>query len=47
MERAIDVVYQPIPLSGLVHVWGIYFTLSKSIGNLIIFRTALDEVVQG
>ena len=39
MERAMDERYYPEPISGLVNVWGTYFTLSKGLGNLTIIKT--------
>ena len=39
MERAMDENYYPEPISGLVNVWGTYFTLSKGLGNLTIIKT--------
>jgi hypothetical protein len=39
MEKATDVVYQPVPLNGLVNVWGTYFSLDKGIANLTIIKT--------
>ncbi len=44
MNRGMEAVYQPIPISSLVNVWGTYFSLTKGIGNITIIKTALDEV---